>query len=641
MKKMIFGIIFLITFFILTGCVNQDMAQINNIKKHKKEKQKRNIKISSNAEYKAYIDKDNKLKFICVTSNCNYYDFNKHSYIKGTPKEEIIYFGKDGFYPPISPLTKDVKCGTGSLFGWLAIFNVYPFGIRNYTKMHPRVCNTRFTKLDSTLIGPRIGIGLITFMTPLITGGNLHTVKFDKEEFIDAIYESNFETFSRQLVEDIEKYDVKYGIDVIYLTPGDIDDDLEEKYDQLLTDKSIKDGVLFLNNDTNDLLAIDIFNKYHTNNIIKSISLQIEDILEQISKNNLYILKYEDIKEYIPDEVKLPTIPPAKKLKKSEFETTKQFNQRVKEAVKEREAMIRKLQREYSLAVFERNTYIDNLEKAYKKYLENQAEEKNELLQELKENIPMLSKVLFLENTSGYSARDFKYDADNEKLYFTIYSKKYNFMQTAVAKIPVDDAKDIKLHKKFKIIPQIIVNNNKLILKGFKILDTNTNNSYDVEYTNINFKPEIVTLRITGMKESIKRKLNKYFKKFKQKNIPIVDTSKKEIWYIDVVKSINAKVPSWFSHPDTTKIIGYGEGKTLEEAKAEARKELALMKSAIINSEFKSTKEINNFTRFSEVKQKIKENSNVKLNDNEYRLYRQQKVDGIWYVGFEYIKPKK
>ena len=640
MKK-IFFIISVISILLFSGCVNQNMTQINHIEKNEKQKMKKDIKFSVNAGYYAYIDRDNKLRFICITNKCNYYDYKKHSYLKGTPQEEHIYFGEKGYYPPVFPSTKGVKCGTGSLWGWLAIFGMQPFGIRDYTKIHPIVCNTRFTKIDSTLIAPRIGIGLVTFGTPLLTGGTLHTVKFDKDEFINAIYESNLETFRNELVNDIKKYHLQYGIDVIYLEIGDIKDNLEDKYQELLTDKSIKDGVIFLDNDTNNLLAIDIFAKYKTDNLIKSISLQIEDILNNVAKNNMYVLKYSDIQKYIPAPIKLPTIPPAKKLKKSEFETTKQFNERVKKAVQKREEMIRKLQREYSLAVFERNTYIDSLEKAYKEYLENKSIEKNKLLQELKQNIPMLSKVLFLENTSGYSAKNFRYDADNQKLYFVIYSKKYNFVQNAVAKVPVDDAKDIKLHKNFKIIPNIVVENNKLILKGFKLLDINSKNSYDVEYTNINFKPEIITLRVVGMKQTIKKKINKYFKQFKQKNQPIVDTSKKEIWYIDVVKSINAKVPKWFSNPDTTKIIGYGEGKTLSEAKANARKELALMKRAIISSEFTSTKKINNFARFSDVKQKIKENTNVTLNDNEYRLYKQQKVDGIWYVGFEYIKPKK
>jgi len=627
-------IIFVFFIFVFSGCMNQNMAQINNIAKTKHQKLKQNIKISDYSNYKAYINKDNKITFICISDDCGY---QTDSYMNGTPKEEVIYFGYDGYYPPISPSTKNIKCGIGSLAGWIALFNVEPYKVKNYTKIHPIICNTRFSKLDSTLMNFKITIGLITFGTALVTGGTLHTVKFDKDEFFNAIYESNLEIFKNKLLDDIGEYNLEYGIDFIYLTPDDIEDSLKDKYDTLLTDTAIKDGVIFLNDDTNDLLAIDIFDKYNTKNLIKSISLQIEGILNQIANNDLNVLKYSDIKEYIPPVIKLPTIPPAKKLKKSEFETTKQFNQRVKEAVKKREAMIRKLQREYSFAVFKRNTYIDNLQKAYKQYLENKIEEKNELLKELKQNIPVLSKVLFLENTSGYSAKNFRYDADNEKLYFTIFSKKYNFSQDVVSKIPIDDAKDIKLQNKFKIIPNIIVKNNKLILKKFEILDTVTQNSYDVIYTNINFKPEIVTLEIK-QKQHIKKQLNKYFKNFKQKNISIIDNSKKEIWYIDIVKSINAKIPKWFSNPDSKKIIGYGEGKTLEEAKAEARKELALMKKAIINSEFNSIKEFNNFKRFNEVKQNLKENSDVILNKNEYKLYKQQKVDGIWYVGFEYVK---
>jgi cell fate (sporulation/competence/biofilm development) regulator YmcA (YheA/YmcA/DUF963 family) len=454
---------------------------------------------------------------------------------------------------------------------------------------------------------------------------------------LDAIYESNLESFKKQLLDEAYKYNVDGGIDVIYLEKGDIDDSLNDKYKSLLIDKSLKSGIIFLDKDTRKLLAIDIFNKYKNKDILNSISLQIEDILNQISKND-NILQYKDIVAYIPKEVPLPSIPPAKKLIKSEFETKAHFQKRVIEAVKKREAKIRKLQREYSLAVFERNTYIDNLQKAYQKYLEEKSKEKIELINELKQNIPLLSKVLFLENTSGYSANNFRYDAENEKLYFTIFSKQRSFKHDVVSIIPADDAKDIKLKRAFKIIPEIIATNNKLILKGFKILDTKSNNLYQVNYTNINFKPETVSLRITGMKENIKKELSAKFKKFKQKDMPIVDTSKKEIWYIDVVKNINAKIPKWFSKPVKNKIIAYGEGKTLKEAQSNARNELAFIKRVKIKSKFTSTKEIDNFKHFKKIKNNIEENTNVELKANEYKLYRQEKVDGIWYVGYEYLK---
>lgn len=627
--------------FLISGCTSSN-KNIQVIEKQKQSQVKKNINISSDMGYKAYLDSDNNLQYICMSGNslsCNYYSSNKHSYKDGTPDEEFILINKDGYYPPISPNTQGVQCGTGSLFGWLAVFGMKPFGIENHSQKNPKSCYSKFTQVDSTQIGHRVVFGLLTFMTPLVTGGTMHTNKFDKEEFIDSIYISNIETFRKQLLDVTSAYNLQGGIDTIYLEQGSIDDNLEDKYKLLLKDKSLKAGVLFLEEDTNRLLAINIFNKYKDKDVLESISSQIEDILNNISKNNQYILKYEDILSYIPKEITLPVIPSVEKLVKDEFETKKNFNNRVILAVKKRENKIRNMQRQYSLDVFERNAYINNLQESYKNYIEYKAEAKNKMLREIKENLPLLSKVLFMENISGYDAHNFKYDAEEEKLYFTIYSQQKKFKQDVVSVIPAEIAKKIKMKQSFKIIPHIESTQSKLTLSGFKILETESNSLYKINYTNVNFKPESIALRVTGMKESMKQEISTYFQRFKQEDSPIIDTSKKEIWYIDIVKNINAKIPKWFSNPSSeAKTIGYGEGKTLAEAKINARTELAFMKRANINSNLEITKEISNFKRFSEIKQSMNQDTSVKLEADEYILYKQEKVDGIWYVGFEYLR---
>lgn len=627
--------------FLISGCTSTN-KNIQIMEKQKQYKSKENINISSDIGYKAYLDSDNNLKYICMNDNksgCGYYSHYKHSYKSGTPDEEFILINKDGYYPPISPNMQGVQCGAGSLFGWLAVFGMEPFGIENYSQKNPKSCYSKFTKVDSTQIGDRIAFGLLTFMTPFVTGGTMHTNKFNKEGFIDSIYISNIETFRKQLLDVASTYNLQGGIDIIYLKQGSIDDNLEDKYNSLLKDKSLKAGVLFMEEDTNRLLAINIFDKFKNKDVLESISLQIEDILSNISKNNQYILKYEDIVSYIPKEIPLPAIPSVEKLTKDEFETKKNFNNRVIVQVKKRENKIRSLQRQYSLDVFERNAYINNLQESYKNYIEYKAEEKNKMLHEIKENLPLLSKVLFMENISGYDANNFKYDAEEKKLYFTIYSRQKKFKQDVVSVIPPEIAKKIKMKQSFKIIPQIESTQSQLTLRSFDILETESNSLYKINYTNVNFKPESITLRVTGMKESMKQEISTYFQRFKQKDSSIIDTSKKEIWYIDIVKNINAKIPKWFINPSLDgKTIGYGEGKTLAEAKINARMELAFMKKVNVNSNLEISKEINNLKSFSEVKQSVKQDTSVKLEANEYKLYKQEMVDGIWYVGFEYLK---
>ncbi len=618
---------------VFNGCAGKTPSNIADIEQKKQADLKNKIHISRANTLKAYANEESKLQYLCFqtdTNNCNY-----------TRKEdqEVFWVNKKGYYPPISPSTKGVMCGTGSLAGWLAIFTIKPFGIENYTKKNAKICESRFTKLDSTLFVERFVFGLITFMTPFVSGGTLHTVKFDKDEFKEFVYITNIESFKENLLQITSKFNIDGGLDVIYLQSDNIADNLEEKYTQLLNDTSKKAGIIFLEEQSNRLLAIDIFDKYKNDNLIKSVSLQINDLFETIKQNSQYTLSYDDITPYIPPEIQLPKIPSVPKLIKDEFETKSDFQKRVTQAVAKREEQIRDLQRRYTLDVYERNTYIDNLQKSYKLYLQQTSEAKADFLQELKNSLALLSKVIFLENTSGYSAKDFKYNAETQKLFFQIYSMRNGFSQEVVATIPPDIAKKIKYSQTFQIIPNIEAHNNKLSLLGFEIKEKNSGEVFTTHYTNINYVPEELSVRIVGAKESIDKSISNYFKQYKQQNKAIIDNSKKEIWYIDIAKSINAKVPTWFSTPTSkNKVIGYGEGTTLTQAKANARDDLAFLVKVKVNTLFQTTSNINNFKSFNEIKQETKQSSDVELSLNDYKVFKQEKSDGRWYVGLEYIK---
>ena len=638
---------------VITMLVSGCATNIEKIEKNKQVSVKSKIKISQPDEqktYKVYVDQSNKLKYLChvdVANKCDYETEEKHSYENGTPLEEVFWINDNGYYPSISPNTKGIQCGIGSLWGWIAIFNnsedlSFPAlkynAITNYNKRNPHVCNSRFSELDSTQIFQRLGVGLVTFFTPLVTAGNMHTREFDQEAFLNSIYVSNIETFKNELIEKTNKFNIHGGLDVIYLRSSDIKNVLENKYDSLLKDNSKKAGIIFIDEDSNKLLATIIFDKYKDENLIASISLQISDLINDLSTNDSLALDYNDILPYIPDEIPLPQIPAIPTLVKDEFENRSNFKKRVEAAVEKREREIRNLQRKYSLDVFERNAYVDNLQQSFNRYLDEKSEDKNNFLIELEGSIMELSKVLFLENTSGYSATNFKYNAEEEKLYFEIYSKNKGFSQEVVAEISPEVARKIKLENTFKIIPEIKAENKKIQLSGFDIVDLTSNTSYETIYTNVSYKPEVVSVSVVGLKENIRLDVSNHFKQYKQKDSHIVDTSEKEIWYVDVAKSINAKVPQWFSNPTyNDKVVGYGEGKTLNEAKSNARNDLAFMVKVKVNTVLENTNKINNFKSFSEIKESTQQSSNIELSSTNYKLLKQDSIDGRWYVGLEYL----
>ena len=629
-----------ITLFV-SGCSTKQQS-IDTIEQTKHAQHRTAIHLGSADGHTAYLDSDDNIRYICLYSDedqCGYYSDEKHDYSKGRPDEEAVIFSESGYYPPISPTTRGIQCGKGSLFGWLAVFPVEPFAVADYTAKHPRVCNSRFAGLESTQMAPRIMFGLLTFMTPLITGGTMHTEKFDRQEFFNAIYDSNLESYRIPLLYIIQRQHLRGGLDTLYLDPDDIGDNLEDKYDALLSDRSEKSGLLLLDARTKDLLAAVSFTQDQNLSLVAGVSEQIRRVFSEVAEKDMVELKYEDVLAYIPPEVPLPTIPPAKKLVKDEFETQAEFDERVREAIRARELHLKALQRDYSLAVYERNSYIDDLQRAYRAYLQEKSTRKQAFLDALQANVPLLSKVLFLENVSGFEADSFRYDAEHQKLYFTLHSRHGGYRQGVVANIPPESAKRIKREHRFAIIPQIDASDRKLTLKGFEIVDTDSDDAYPTRYTNVNFRPETVSLRIRGTQEHIDRELSNYFEKQKQTDRPIVDTSKKEIWYIDVVKHIDARIPKWFSQPmPGGKIVGYGEGESLEEAKMKARNELAFMKRVKVSSEYSSSQEFDDFKSFKEIKSRTHQDTDAELSANEYRLYRQEQIDGIWYVGFEYIR---
>jgi hypothetical protein len=633
-----FRVYFLLIFSLfIFGCSTKAPTSVGEIKEIKHQTQKIDIQLTNKNEYEVYIDSDDKIRFICkVGSPCNYYDKEKHSYDNFFVDEEVFFIAKDGYNPYVKP--KNLQCGVGSKAGYLALISD-KFAVKDYTKKNKTACNYRYTKVDDTQILDRTIFGLLTFGTSFISAGNMHKIEFDKDEFVESIYNSNIESYRVKLLDKLSHYNIDGGFDIIYLEVDDVEDNLEDKYEQLLYDKSKKAGIIFLREDTRQLISIIVFDKYKDDDIFNSISKEISELLLSAKKNSYVTLEYEDIIKYIPPEISIPKIPAIKKPIKSEYEKKAAFYERVKNLVAKREATIRELQREYSLAVLNRNKFIDKLQKEYERYLMKNSDEKNQLLKDLEKNSDMLVKIMFLENISGFDAKSFQYDAETDKLFFKIYSRDNTFSQDVVATIPAQKARKIKENKTYKILPTLEYKNSSLKIKYFEILETTTGSKYKTIGTNINFIPEIISVSVGSEDENIEHVLSTKLQKYKQKDKQIIDISKKEIWYIDVASRLNAKVPKWFSSPKKDgKIISYGEGNSLLEAKTNARTEL----SKLIHIDIKSTDEskniFSNFSKSINYKEQTIQTTKLQLQANEYKLIRQEHIDGIWYVAYEYLK---
>lgn len=624
MKK----VMFLVILLFLSGCFEQ--PQLKKIKEAKEKKVLKNIKYSSSTKYRADIYHDNDdLKYICMDmGNCkDYFD-----------DTEPIFFDKQGYSSSIPHTAKNILCGYGSLTGWAALLGIqikapFKIGFVNYTRMHGNVCNSKFTAIDGYALGPKFVMGLVTFMTSFATGIDVYTKKFDEDKFKEAIVDSKLYAFKNDLIDITNYYNIKGGFDVIYLN-DDLDDVLKEKYHSLFLDNSKKSGVVFIYRKT-DSYSIIPFKKYKEDSLNK-ISFEIEDILKDFSKNN-YVIKYEDIKNLIPPKVKKPIFPPMQKLVKSEFETKAEFNKRVKKALEQRNETVRKLKENYYLAVYKRNLYIDALKKAYEKYLQEESQYNRDIINTIKQNIPMLSKYLAMEQFI-YDAKNFHYDAESEKLYFILYSND-GFNEKAYAKMPPEDAKNIKLFRRYKIIPVFDFKNNTLLLNSFKIFSTKTKKLYNINFTNRLFKPNKIFVKIVTHNERLKQVLSEEFSRYKQKPIQLKDDV--NIMFVQNINyNLKHRVPKWFINPPKDKLIAYGSGKTYKEAISNARAELAKMIEIKVQVEYNANIKFKNFKTLKEINEQTQQSSNVELTKDDYKIYKQTKLDGLWYIGLEYINKK-
>ncbi len=627
-----------------SGCSSKYADSISDIKDKKLLEKQSDIKTSFSSDFIVYIDKSDRIKYICKNEHlynysdnqCGYYDTSKHSYDNLVVQEEVFGISKDGYNPLRMP--HKTKCGVGSPYGWLAIFMMESYAIKDYTSRDREGCGYRYTKVDDTLIMQRVVGGIYTFGTSFITGANLHIREFDKEAFISSIHSSRIDTYKDEIYKATAGYNIDGGFNIIYLEEGSYTSDLEDAYETLLKDKTKKAGFIFLDDDTKELISIVVFDKYRDTDLIASLSLQIGDVIDLEKRKNLSELKNSDIIKQIPQEIFLPKLPKISKLDKNEFETKAAFEKRVKDAKIERESSIENLQKEYSSNVLNRNRYIEELQASYQEYLDDMVDAQYETIKELQDSIPSLAKLLFLGNISGYEAKSFEYNAETEQLFFNISSKNRGYSQDVVATVSPSSAKNIKETQNFKILSELVYENSKLQLKGFEIVDTVDNDSYMVSYTDINYIPKKIVVKVVAQKELIVKEASLAFKNAKQKDMSIVDNTNKETWYIDVVNRVDTESPKWYSKREHDSSIAYGEGDTFNEAKKCALDELAMKINVIVDISYESSETISNFKNTAKREYKSKHSSKVELNSTDYKIEKRVKVGERHYVSLRYLK---
>ena len=624
--------IFLFFLLLFNACSSKKQiaqpASVNEILKNQENAEYKSINVTELKKSISVILDDDRLKFISPLEKYYTYPIAEDEY--------VIYISEEGYDTTINRYTEQM-CGSGNTLGFFNVLNPKK-SMEIIERKNQDFCSHKFTSASDYLIGDRIASGIITFGTSIVTAADSHKKSFDSELFKDSIIDSKLYMAKDKIINKFNSYDIKYGLDVIYVDTDDLEDSFDDAFDDLVTYTHKRDGLVIMDEDSKKLLSIVVFEQNVP--ITKAITKALAQISQDITNSNFKEIKKEDVQKYIPSKIKKPQLPKIVKLHKDEFETKKQFEKRVEEAVYQREEEIRKIQREYELEVQRRNNYIYSLENSFNTYNKELDEKKTKLYNNFLLKSDKLAKLLFLERLSGYNAVDFNYDAELQRLYFNILANNADINNHSFIKIKPQYAKEIKYEHDFNIIPQIVSSNKQLKLE--KIFLLYDGDKYEVQYTNINYKPEVVYTTIQKADEKIVGAYNNTFKSSIQKPLALLDYKEKEVWYIDVAQRFNAKVPTWFQKTLTTDkgVIGYGTGDSLESAMLKARTEIAFMLSSNVNSQMFNEENIDSYNSNYSFKTQTKISSDVELDKQNVKVLKQEQVDGKWYVALNYNSVK-
>jgi hypothetical protein len=467
--------------------------------------------------------------------------------------------------------------------------------------------------------------------------GNVHKKSFDIEALQDAAYNAHLTELQSLLFSSAVQ---KQNLGVMSSLSIDIDN-IDQSYQQVTKAPLNVDSVVLLDATTQKPMYVFNFSAFQSNPLPIAVNQQLTEFLSSLAAQasaNQLTMGGVDVKKLIPPEVPLPVLPaPVPQQTKSEYETKTVFNERVKQLVAEREAVIHQLQRQFQLDVYNRNQYIVALGDSWQQYLDEIASEQNALVKKVRKNQIQLARLLYALNYGAFTASDLSFDAESETLYFTANSARYGFKQKMMAKVSAAKAKLIKESGRYSLTPTLAYQDGKIRMDGLVLTETASGEHFATNYTDINFKPEYVSVRVATSSTKIIEERAAVFKSYQQQAQTLVDTNNQQVWYVETRNSINAKKPTWYTTPAPSQnVMAYGEGNTHEEAMASARTELAMTIKTTISASTEILQQNNTFRTYQDATQHTRASTDVALTAGDYAVYKQDEIDGKHYVALCY-----
>jgi len=380
-------------------------------------------------------------------------------------KEEIIHIYKNGYFPDYDISQKRKACGYNVAGEPVEAKNIY-FCKSNYT-IASQVARDIFA---NTLVG------FFSAGFSLVGVGNMHVKKFFPKLFKKAIIKSKLIEIKKVLKN--KKIDT---IIAIRLNPKDINSN------KIILSNKFKNQDSFMVFDENEVFkGIVDFSDLKQKNIFEATSTLTQRLVNTYFK----IKKPMDINLLIPPKIPKPKLPPIPKLIKSEFETQKMFNNRVKQARLKREEKIKTLQSIFRYQVEERNKKIDELKKLHQKDLAQIELEEKAKRENIEKYMPYFTSIAMKYLVGNLALKDLRYDAENQLMYANLKSSNPNYHKKIYLKVPLDKAQIFKSKENYTPIVTYEYNKDRLTLKEIKV------DNYYAKLTQTDYQPKQIEVKL-------------------------------------------------------------------------------------------------------------------------------------------------
>lgn len=105
-----------------------------------------------------------------------------------------------------------------------------------------------------------------------------------------------------------------------------------------------------------------------------------------------------------------------------------------------------------------------------------------------------------------------------------------------VVKVSAQTAKSIKENGAYSLTPKLTYQDDCIKMDGLSLTEVSTGDNFATNFTDINFMPEAVSVKVATRDSIINKEKSAVFKIYEQKQQPFVDSNTKQVLYIETHK---------------------------------------------------------------------------------------------------------